>query len=141
MTKDVLIAIKGLQYTMGENADDQRVETLNRGKYAKRNGHHIVAFEESPDGENMISSLVKFTDDSFELTRRGVYNMQMLFEAGNKCLTDYNTPFGNFIIGIDTYSINKVETENEIKLSIDYDMELNYEHVARCQIEVLIKSV
>ncbi len=141
MTKDVLIAIKGLQYASDDDNKDQRVETLTRGSYYLKNGKHYVAYEESPDGEETVKSLLKFDDTFFEVSRKGTYSVHMLFEEGKKNYTDYRTPFGNFIIGLDTESVVIEETENKMNIRISYDMEMNYEHLAKCNIEVLIKSI
>ena len=74
MNKDVLISIKGLQYTVSEEEveEDKRVETLTRGQYYKRAGKHYVTFEESLDGDKPVKSMVKFDKDSFEITRKEV---------------------------------------------------------------------
>ena len=141
MTKDVLLTIKGLQYVMEEGADDERIETLNRGSFYKRNGKYFVAYEETPDGEDTVKSLIKFDSTMFELTKKGTYGAHMLFEEGKKNYSDYATPFGNLVIGVDTESITLSETDNEIKVTIAYDMEINYEHVARCNIDVVISGI
>jgi len=140
MTKDVLITIKGLQYAV-EDSDDQRVETITRGTFYNRNNKNYVTYEESPDGEDTVKSMVKFDETFFELTRKGKFSMHMLFEEGKKNYTDYSTPFGNLVIGIDTDTITVDEKENEIDVVILYDMEMNYEHVAKCRIDVKIQAV
>lgn len=142
MTKDVLVTVKGLQYSLdGEGGDDQRIETITRGNYYLKNGKHYVTYEESPDGSVNIKTMLKFDESFFELTRKGQYSVHMLFEEGKKNYTDYRTPFGNFVVGIDTSSIEIKEKEKEILLHIDYDMDMNYEHLAKCNIDVCIQNV
>lgn len=142
MTKAVLVTVKGLQYSLeGEEGDDQRIETITRGNYYLKNGKHYVTYEESPDGSANIKTMLKFDESFFELTRKGQYSVHMLFEEGKKNYTDYRTPFGNFVVGIDTSSIEITEKEKEIDLHIDYDMEMNYEHLAKCNIDVCIQNV
>ena len=142
MTKDVLVTVKGLQYSLdGEGGDDQRIETITRGNYYLKNGKHYVTYEESPDGSVNIKTMLKFDESFFELTRKGQYSVHMLFEEGKKNYTDYRTPFGNFVVGIDTSLIDIKEKEKEILLHIDYDMDMNYEHLAKCNIDVCIQNV
>ena len=143
MNKDVLISIKGLQYTVSEEGpeEDKRVETLTRGQYYKRSGKHYVTFEESLDGDKPVKSIVKFDETSFEITRKGPYNVRLGFEAGKKAYTDYRTPFGEFLMGIDTIAICYEEKENEILMTIEYDMEFNSEQLGRCVIDVKVTEV
>lgn len=143
MNKDVLISIKGLQYTVSEEVkeEDKRVETINRGQYYKRSGKHYVTFEETLDGAQPVKSIVKFDKDSFEITRKGPYNVRLGFEAGKKSYTDYHTPFGDFLLGIDTLAISYEESDKEIYMAIEYDMEFNSEHLAHCVIDVKVAEV
>lgn len=144
MTKDVLIRMKGLQYdtqSTDVEDDDRRVETLTRGLYYKKNGHHYIIYEESPDGTSPVKTTIKFNNEMFEVTRRGVYSVHLLFEAGKKGYTDYKTPFGSFVIGTDTGAITLIETDNVIRAGISYNLEMNYEHLAECTIDMVVESV
>lgn len=142
MNKDVLISIKGLQYDINAKTDDDgRVETLNRGTYYEKNDHRYVVYDESIDGEITVKTIIKFNENFLEVTRRGGYSVHLMFEEGKKSYTDYRTPFGNFIIGTDTESIEIEETESRMEVHISYDMEMNYEHLAHCNIDVLIENV
>ena len=50
-------------------------------------------------------------------------------------------PYGTLVVGLDTKSIEKEESEDEIKIHIDYAMEINYQQVSDNTIEVVIKAV
>lgn len=140
MNKDVLVSIKGLQYTM-DDGDDQGVETITRGQYYDKNGSEYITYDESPDGEETVKSRVKLSDGIIDITRKGSYSSHMFFELGKKNYTDYRTPFGNFIIGIDTKEMAINRSEDAIEAFVEYDMELNYELVGKCRIDMLIQSV
>lgn len=142
MKKDVIVSIKGLQYSMENSGDDdQRIETLNRGTYAFRNSHHMLAYDECLDENTMVKSLVKFNNEFFEVTKKGPYSVHMLFEQGKKNLTSYSTPFGELLVGIDTKELVIEQSEEEISVYISYKMEINYEFLADSEIEVHIQSV
>lgn len=145
MNKDVLVTIKGLQYDLSENDkkddEDTRIETLTRGTFYQKENHNYITYEESPDGTETIKTLLKFSDHDFELTRKGTYSVHMTFEEGKKNYTDYHTPFGDFVIGIDTDTISLSSSEDEINMTIAYEMEMNYEHLANCRIDMQVKSV
>lgn len=140
MNKEVLVSIKGLQYT-GTEEDDNRVETLTRGSFYKRGGKNFVTFEEAFDEDQTVKSFVKFDADSFEITRKGPYNVRLSFENGKKYYTDYHTPYGEFLLGIDTRRIEVVEQDGEMAVVIEYDMEFNSESLGRCTIDMKLTEV
>lgn len=142
MTRDVLVTIKGLQYAMDvTEEEDQRIETINRGIYGKRNGKEFISFEETFDASTKISNLIKFYDGCVEVNKKGPFSVNMFFEEGKKNSTDYRTPYGNLIVGIDTDSIKTSRTDEEISIQIKYNMEVNYEQLAECTIDILVQSI
>lgn len=142
MTKEVLVSIKGLQYSLEDSdGEDQRIETMNRGKYAVKNGHDIIAFDEYYDADITVKNLIKFNDDFVEVNKKGPYNVTMLFEKGRKNYTNYNTPYGAISVGLDTESIKVERTSDAIDVYIIYNMEINGGFLARSEIEIHISSV
>ena len=140
MTKDVLLSIRGL-YTEGDEGEDS-IETLAPGDFYEKQGAYYIFFEEIiDDNTGVTKSRIKYSDKSFELTRKGEVSVHLLFEEGKKTLNTYQMPFGNLVVGLDTKRIEMIETEEEIKISIDYAMEINYQQVSDNSIEVVIKSV
>ena len=55
-------------------------------------------------------------------------------------MTCYQTPIGSMILGINAKDIRIVEEEHDISVAVDYDLELNYEHLADCKIKMAIQS-
>ena len=64
----------------------------------------------------------------------------MVFSEGKKTMTDYETPFGNILIALDTKKINMEESNHSMKIHIAYGLEANYQFIADCNIIVEIKS-
>ena len=71
-----------------------------------------------------------------ELTRRGGSQVHMSFFQNEKTLTNYGTPFGNILVGVDTRKIRIEETESQVHVAVDYALELNYEYLADCELTV-----
>ena len=94
MTKEVLLAIRGLQIA----EDEQK--------------------------------------DYMELTKKGIVNVHMVFEKNKKNVTYYHTPYGSLLIGIDAYRVDIAEEEDEIVVEVEYELEINNEHVADCHIRL-----
>ena len=138
MEKDVLVTIKGLQTL--ENIDNpEEVELVAKGDYYYRNGHHYIFFEEMTEGfPQPTKNTIKITDKSVEVKKKGVTNVQMIFEENKKNLTYYATPFGNLQMGIAATKIAVKEEEQGLDLAI-YALEINAEHAADCQIQINVK--
>jgi len=139
MTKEVLVAIKGLQFSDGEDPD--RIETINSGEYYKKGDHHYILFEEVTEGyDKPTKNMIKFADGLCSVNKKGLINVNMLFEE-NKCnLTSYNTPYGNIMIGIDTEKVDFEEKEDSINIFVKYALEANYEHLADCKLTIEVRN-
>ena len=82
---------------------------------------------------------MKVRGDEFSLTKRGGVNVQMVFTQGKKTITEYATPLGGILIGLDTSRVEVVEeAENKLRIHIDYALEANYQYIADCHIEVSV---
>lgn len=139
MTKEVLIAIRGLQFEA--DADEDKIETITAGNYYKKNGNHYVIYEEIMEGfKEPTKNTIKFNDKELNITRHGLVNMHMVFEEKKKNITNYTTPYGSIQIGIEADSINLKETEENIHVDVDYSLEVNYELLAECKINVDIRQ-
>lgn len=137
MTKDVLLTIQGLQFAAEEGSEN--LETTTRAEYYKKNDTHYIMYEEIVEGfQNGIKSMIKFNDKTMSLTKKGVVNAHLVFEENKKNITNYQTPYGELFVGIDTRQIQMKEEEDRIQVEIDYELEMNYEHLADCNIKMNI---
>lgn len=137
MNREVLVSIQGLQFSTGEEAD--RIETINSGQYYKKGDRHYILFDEVTEGcEKPTRNLIKFGEGLCSVNKQGVINVNMLFEEKKRNLTNYATPFGSVMIGIDTRSVKLAEKENRIDVSINYALEANYEHLADCKLKIAV---
>lgn len=137
MTKDVLLSIQGLQFDTG--AEENGLETITAAEYYKKNNHHYVIYEEAMEGfHDKTKNIIKWDGQSVDLTKRGLVNVHMVFEENKKNMTDYKTPFGNILIGIDTRQVRMEEKEERIELQVNYALEINYEYLADCMITMNI---
>lgn len=135
MTKEILLSLKGLQ--MENKEDAQAMETITPADYYEKNGSHYVLYEEMMEGFTAVTkNRIKFNDSRLEVSKKGLINVQMLFEENKKNMTSYTTPYGNILIGIDTESISVQEKENQIRVEVEYTLEANYQYLADCRIEM-----
>lgn len=139
MTKEVLVSISGLQFA--EEMNQEPVEVITSADYYKKNGKHYIIYDEVMEGfTETTKNIIKIDDRCMDITKRGVTNVHMMFEKEKKNLTYYYTPYGSLLIGITAARVDVEETEQDIHVLVDYELEVNYEHMADCKITMNIKS-
>ena len=100
-----------------------------------------MIYEEVTEGfEKPTKNRLKFSDHMVELTRNGLVNVHMIFQENKKNLSNYNTPFGQILVGIDTKRITIDEREENIVVDVDYALDINYEFLSDCHIKIDIRS-
>ena len=139
MNKEVLISIRGLQFE--EGTDENKIETITAGDYYKKNDYHYVVYDELTEGfEESTKNIIKFNDRELYLTKHGLVNVHMVFEENKKNITNYVTPYGSILIGIETEKVDLKEEEKRISVDVLYSLEVNYEHLADCNIVMDIRE-
>lgn len=138
MTKDVLVAIAGLQFDLQDN---EAVEIITPGEYYLKGDKHYILYEEVLEEDNSITkNTIKISDKQIDILRKGAVSVHMTFEENKNNIAYYNTPFGQLLIGLNTYKIQKNVSEEQIEVIINYGLEVNYSHVSNCEIKIHIKS-
>lgn len=143
MKEKVLVKIKGLQMVsqIQEEDSEEPIEIINIGSYNVVGDKEYVMYEEVIEGESRkCSNLIKISGNAVEITKRGAVTAHLSFVAGEKTMTYYDTPFGNIYLGIFTRELDILRSEGRINITIDYALELNYEHVSDCKVEMEITS-
>lgn len=142
MTKEVLVAISGLQIVdADEDRDAQPIEIINPGEYYLKNGKHYIIFDEVMEGfQGVIKNRIKIDEDYLELKKNGVSNVHMVFEKNKKNVTCYDTPYGSIMMGINANRFDLTETEEKISLDVDYTLDINYQAYADCKIRIRVTS-
>ena len=139
MDKEVLITLKGLQ--INEPVDTGVVEIVALGEYYEKNDKKYIIYEEVVEGmEGKIKNIIKLSPTCMEVTKKGLTNTHMVFEENKKNLTVYNTPFGAFSLGIMAKGIDIDEQDDSMSVKVEYELDMNYEHIADCTISLGIQS-
>ena len=140
MTKDVMISIRGMHFDLTDNGDN--IEIIQPGQYYTRGDTHYLIYEEPVEGTDQTNkNMIKFNDTSMTLTKKGVINTSLLFDTSKKNLTNYVTPYGNLVIGLDTHTVSVTKTDDEINLKINYSLDVNYEFLADCDISIIAHDI
>ncbi|MDD3251241.1 MAG: DUF1934 domain-containing protein [Lachnospiraceae bacterium] len=138
MTRDVLIRISGLQMMDGEHDD---VEVITTGDYFLKNGNHYLVYDEMmEDFAGSVRNTLKISPEKLDVRKSGITDAHMVFERNRKNMTRYVTPMGEMIVGLCTNKIELEEQEDSLKVSVDYSLDINYDHVSDCNITVDVHS-
>ena len=145
MTKEVLLTISGLHYDAlsGETDEDNEViEVITPASYYLKNGKHYILYDEVVEGMlGSIKNTIKITGDSkLEMKKSGITNTNMVFEKEKINVTQYDTPYGEMMVGVYTKDMKVDVTEDNIDVSIAYALDVNSEKVADCNIVMSIKA-
>lgn len=118
-----------------------KTETITVGKYYKRNDCHYLFYEEMMEGfQGSVKNMIKFSEGEVSVQKKGVITSHMIFEERKKNLSNYVTPYGNIMVGIDAKKVELKEEEQQIQVQVEYAMEINYEHLADCSLTIDIKE-
>lgn len=131
MSKDVVVSVSGFQ-TIGAEKDS--VEIVANGRYTDKNGKGYLRFEENSKENGVTKTVIVFDEKSMEVTRKGAAQLRMTFLPGQKTMTNYNTPYGTMLMGVDTKEYSAEVSEDSICLTVNYALEINHEFIADCKL-------
>lgn len=150
MTKDVLLSISGLHYEVSGNADDYQdneenepIEMITPAAYYLKNGKHYVLYDELVEGvPGVIKNKVRITgEEKLEIIKSGLTNTHMIFEKDKIHMTEYETPYGELMMGVHTKEMRVDVQESLIEVRVNYALDINSEPVADCNISLNIKAL
>lgn len=137
MKTDVIISIKGIQKT--ESTSDS-VEFITEGTlYAEKDRYRITYRESEVTGLSGETTL-QVEEGRVIMTRTGKNSSHMIFEEGVRHLSHYDTGFGIFNVGVNTYSIGSTMGTDGGELRVKYSIEINNEYTGLNTFSVTVKG-
>lgn len=139
MTKEVLIHMKGTQFLPDSQQSEEPLELITTGEYYYRNHTHFLLYDEVMDGfTEPTHNLVKLRPGTMEVRKKGVVNVQMIFEKDKKNIAFYRTPFGTMEMEISAMRVDMKETEDWMEIYAKYALGVNGSTVADCVMEIRV---
>ena len=125
MKKEYLIKIKGEQ-TVGQEVD--MVELTTVGSFFKRNNCYYITYLESEatgfDGAKTVLR-VDTRKGVVTMKRMGSSNSQLIIEEGRRHQCNYDTGYGNLIIGVSGNKIVSSLTDSGGDVTFAYSLDIN----------------
>ena len=137
MKKNVVITVRGLQPEI--NADEP-IEVVSAGTYMRNKESHYLSYEEADDNGRITKNRIKIMPELIEMVKQGTVATQMRFALGEKQFACYETPFGEFTLGMLTKEITLKEEEG-LDARLCYSLEINGEHVSDCELNIEVRDV
>jgi len=125
MKKEVLINIKGVQEQDGQR---EEVELFTTGNFYRRGNSYYIAYDESEaTGFEGAHTTVQVEDGSQRVTMRrtGSVRSQLIVERGVRHQCNYDTGYGNVIIGVLGDRISSTLTPAGGDLEFGYSLDVN----------------
>lgn len=150
MTKDVLLSISGLHQDVtgieaqGDEPGSEPIEVIVPASYYEKNGKHYVIYDELVEGiPGTIKNKVRILDDQkVEIIKSGITNTHMVFEKDKINMTQYETPYGEMMIGVfyQGYPVRRSRMK-KITVHVNYALDINGDPVADCNIDIKITAL
>lgn len=138
MTKDVKIIVLG-HHDNGDG-DVGTIRTTSVGQYFEKGDSHYLLYEEIPEGfDKPVNNRIKYKEGYVELVKTGLVRSRMVFELGKTIMTNYNTPYGEVLMGVNTKSIHITQWEDMIRIEVDYCLEVDERQMSKSKITIKIK--
>ncbi|HEX3017664.1 MAG TPA: DUF1934 domain-containing protein [Caproicibacter sp.] len=125
MQENYLISIKGRQKIDGEVGE---VELTTLGSYVKRGKSRYIVYQEYAEDDNNTprTSILKIDGSSrLTLMRKGGDNTRLILENGKRHLCQYDTGYGNMMIGIFTSKMDSELDDAGGSLNVSYTLDIN----------------
>ena len=80
-------------------------------------------------------------DRKVEIIKSGITNTHMVFEKDKINMTQYETPYGEMMIGVFKKDIRFEEQDEKITVHVNYALDINGDPVADCNIDIKITAL
>jgi len=138
--KDVLIEIKGTQQYSESEPDVSTFTTT--GKFSVDEKEIKLIYNESEMiGAKDVTSEITIEGDTVTLARRGGMESRLTIEKGRRHSCLYNTPEGDFVIGIYGESLLTEFTQNSAKIYMSYTIDVYSGLLSKNIMEIKIKEI
>ena len=139
MTKDVLISIRGTQYSQGE--EPQVIELTTEGKLSRSGDVITVSYTETEvTGMEGVVTTFRVEGDRVELLREGQLNSVMTFVEGEKIESLYDLGFGAMLLGVSARKVCTDLKDNGGRLFVDYAVEIEHVPVGSNTYEIDVRE-
>lgn len=125
MQENYLISIVGLQRVDGETGE---VKLTTLGSYIQKDNKRFIAYKEyDTDNNNAARTSVLKVENGNKVTlmRGGAEHTRMILEDGKRHLCQYDTGYGDLMVGVYTSTVDCQLGDKGGTLEISYTLDIN----------------
>lgn len=140
MQENYLISIKGRQKVEDGTGE---VELTTLGSYVRRGNCRYIVYKEytSEENDKTRTSILKIDGDSkVVLMRAGGDNTRLILESGKRHLCQYDTEFGDMMIGVFTSRVRSSLDDLGGHLELSYTLDINSSLSSQNDISITVKE-
>lgn len=137
MDNNVLISVKTIQHCDGEELEP--IELQTPGKMGMLNHKHYLIYEESVmTGFPDTTTTIKIWEQNVEVSRKGKFNMKLIYQQGEKNLCMYPTPYGSIGAAITTEKVAYDFSGLSGNLQVDYILDADNENFIQNSLRIAV---
>ena len=140
MQENFLISIRGRQRVDDETGE---VELTTLGSYVRRGDSRYIVYKEytSEDKSRTRTSILRIDGSSkVTLMRGGEDSTRLILERGKRHLCQYDTEYGNMMIGVFTSRVRSELNDLGGKLEVSYTLDINSSLSSQNEIFITVKE-
>ena len=140
MQENFLISIKGRQRVDEETGE---IELTTFGSYVRRGDSRYIVYKEytSEDKNRTRTSILRIDGgNKVTLMRGGEDSTRLILECGKRHLCQYDTEFGNMMIGVFTSRVQSELNDLGGKLEVSYTLDINSSLSSQNEISITVKE-
>lgn len=141
MKEQWIMTLKSIQRE--ENDASESVLDTEILYYQNPDGERIISYEESEttgmEGSNMQLRIAK--DGMISIVRTGSYQTHLVVQKGKKHFCHYETPFGEFAVGVSAKWIRNELTDEGGKLAMRYTVDANTTLLSDNEIQLHVRRL
>lgn len=140
MQENYLISIRGRQKIDDETGE---IEMTTFGTYVKKGDSRFIVYKEYiPEEQHKTRTSILKIDGNSKVTlmRSGDDDTRLILERGKRHLCQYDTEFGNMMIGVFTSRVQSELDDLGGKLEVSYTLDINSNMSSQNDILITIKE-
>lgn len=138
--KKAVISVKGTQKNIRDESDTIELVTVGNF-YMKGNIFYVTYNETELSGMDGTTTTLKISDDSVTLMRFGSNRSKMIFQKNKRHQSDYFTPYGKVLLGVEPSDMYVNMNEKGGELIIKYALDLDNEVVSNNELHLKVREV
>ncbi len=141
MKEQWIMTLKSVQYEVGEIFESVLDTEVDYS--IDRNGDRIIEYTES-EATGMEGSEMQLRispDDMVSIVRSGAFNTHLVIEQGRKHFCHYDTPFGEFAVGVAAKWIRNHLTDEGGSLKLRYTVDADSTLLTDNEIEIAVRKM